>query len=448
MDPRSPAPAATPLPVTVRDVAAAWWPLAASWLMMAMELPVVSAVVARLAHPEIHLAAYGGVVFPISLVVEAPIIMLLAASTALSRDGDSYARLRRFTLCSAGLLTVIHVLIAATPLYDLIVDHVLHSPPAVRHPGRIGLLIMTPWTASIAYRRFQQGVLIRFGRSKLVGAGTAVRLVANFSILAAGYLLGSVPGIIVAASAVAAGVLSEAAFIGVAVRPVAARLRTLERTGPVLTLGRILRFYVPLALTPLLALLGQPLVASGLGRMPLPLESLATWPVINGLVFSLRSTGFAFNEVVVALLERTGASRALRRFSVLLAAATTLILFVLAATPLGWFWFATVSHLEAPLAAMGTRALWLALPLPALSVFQSWYQGNMVHARRTRGISEAMAFSLTAIFAALWAGIHAETIPGLQVAVGAMSVGGIVQVVWLAVRSRSETPLPIPSPER
>ena len=40
-----------------------WWPLAGSWVLMGLELPAVSAVMARLADPEIHLAAYGGVVF-------------------------------------------------------------------------------------------------------------------------------------------------------------------------------------------------------------------------------------------------------------------------------------------------------------------------------------------------------------------------------------------------
>ena len=47
-------------PLPVRSVFSTWWPLAASWLMMGLELPAVSAVIARLAYPEIHLAAYGG----------------------------------------------------------------------------------------------------------------------------------------------------------------------------------------------------------------------------------------------------------------------------------------------------------------------------------------------------------------------------------------------------
>ena len=80
----------TTRPVTSRDVWKTWLPLALSWLMMGIELPLLSAVVARLANPEINLGAYGGVVFPLSLLIEAPIIMLLTASTKLSRDLTSY----------------------------------------------------------------------------------------------------------------------------------------------------------------------------------------------------------------------------------------------------------------------------------------------------------------------------------------------------------------------
>jgi hypothetical protein len=53
---------------------------------MNMELSAINAIVTRLSNPEINLAAYGGFVFPIALTIEAPIIMLMAALTALSRD--------------------------------------------------------------------------------------------------------------------------------------------------------------------------------------------------------------------------------------------------------------------------------------------------------------------------------------------------------------------------
>ena len=70
-------------PLSMKRIFDIWWPLAASWMLMGAELPALSAVISRLENPKINLAAYGGIVFPISLVIEAPIIMLLAASTAL-----------------------------------------------------------------------------------------------------------------------------------------------------------------------------------------------------------------------------------------------------------------------------------------------------------------------------------------------------------------------------
>src|SRR5437773_875992 len=158
-----------PRALSLAYVATRWAPLAGSWLLMGLELPAVSAVMARLPHATVSLAAYGGVVFPLSLLIESPIVMLLTASTALSKDWSSYRLVRRFMLIAASSLTLLHALVAFTPLYDLVVGRMLAPPAAVLEPARRGLQIMLPWTLSIAYRRFQQGVLIRFGRSRAVG---------------------------------------------------------------------------------------------------------------------------------------------------------------------------------------------------------------------------------------------------------------------------------------
>jgi hypothetical protein len=115
-------------PLPLARILRTWWPLAASWLLMGAELPALSAVVARLPNPEINLAAYGGIVFPLALIIESPIIMLLAASTALSKDLDSYQKIRRFTMVSG--------LCRACPgrLYPAVYLHcgtVLGAPPEI-----------------------------------------------------------------------------------------------------------------------------------------------------------------------------------------------------------------------------------------------------------------------------------------------------------------------------
>ncbi|MEZ5063583.1 MAG: hypothetical protein R3B81_02560 [bacterium] len=424
-------------PVDRRTVMRTWWPLAASWLMMGFELPAVGAVMARLADPEVSLAAYGGVVFPLALLIEAPIIMLLSASTALSRDVPSYRKLRRFMALSAGALTLLHLLVATTPLWDVVVGHVLSAPEETRAPARLGMLLMTPWSGAIAYRRFQQGVLIRSGRSGMVGIGTLVRLAANGVVLTIGSVLGG-PGIAVGTGAVAAGVTAEALFIGLAVRPVLRRLPAVDPTARPLTRKSFVAFYTPLALTSLLALAVLPIGAAAMGRLPRAIDSLAAWPVVNGLTFTLRSLGFAFNEVVVTLIERPGGYAALRSFARTLATIVSGLLLLIAATPLASLYFSGLSGLAPPLASLAGIALWIAIPMPALSVLQSWHTGILVNRHRTRGVGEAIAIALLTVSGMLAALVGRLHVPGLPPVLAVFVFGQLVQVVWLARRSAAD----------
>lgn len=477
-------------PLTLREVFTAWCPLAGSWLLMGMELPAVSAVISRLPDPEVSLAAYGGVVFPLSMIIEAPIIMLLSASTALSRDRRSYLMLRRFMLRTGFILTLLHALIAFTPLFDLVVGRIIHPPADVLGPARLGLMIMTPWTWSIAYRRFQQGVLIRSGRSHLVGIGTMVRLGANAAVLTIGMILGNVPGVIVGATAVAIGVMGESLFIGIAVRPTLREqfgntafrtvrdllpqrpgrsqgaaaggfegrqdgagltLGRLPATGdggppfgasgagdtrPPLTWGAFFEFYVPLALTSLLLMSTGPIVSATVSRMPRPLDSLAVWPVINGLTFILRSLGMAVNEVVVAHLDRPGAICSLRRFSILLGLATTSIFAAVGFTPLARVYFAKVTALSPELTALATKAVRIVVVMPGFGALQSWFQGVLVHSRRTRGITESVVVYLGANLVLLALGMRFVHAPGIFVGLGAVVGAAGCQLFWLWRRSR------------
>jgi len=422
--------------VSLRRIFTVWWPLAASWALMSVELPALSAVIARLHDPEIHLAAYGGVVFPLALIIESPIIMLLAASTALSKDWDSFCLVRRYMMAAGALLTVFHVIVAFTPLYYVIVKGILGVPQEIVEPARIGMMIMTPWTWSIAYRRFHQGVLIRFGHSKAVGQGTMVRLGSDLLLLLVGYLVGTIPGVVVGTSAVALGVISEAVYIGWVTRPVLRyELMPAKSMEKPLTWRAFWAFYIPLMMTSLLMLLANPIGSAALSRMPEALESLAVWSVVTGLIFILRSLGIAYNEVVVALLEETGSYANLKRFAELLSGATTLILFLIAATPFSILWFSRITALSPELADLARRSLWFALPLPALSVMQSWYQGAILHTRRTRGITESVVIYLLTSVIILGVGVWWRKATGMYVGLAALTISVLIQTIWLGYRS-------------
>lgn len=427
----------SPRPVSVRNVYSVWWPLAASWLLMGCELPLVSSVVARLPEPTLSLAAYGAVVFPLALLIEAPIIMLLAASTALSRDWASYALVRRFMWIAGGALTVLHAVVAFTPpLYDFVIGDVMGVPKEVMEQARIGLQIMTPWTLAIAYRRFQQGVLIRCGHSRAIGIGTTVRLASNALVCGIGLFLADVPGIIIGSAAVAAGVCAEAVYAGGRVHPVLRdQLKSAKPVAERLTLARFAHFYLPLMITPMFMFFAMPLAAAAMSRMPLAIASLAAWPVVSGLVFMLRSAGFGFNEVVVSMLDRPHAVDALTRFGAILGATTSAILFVIAVTPLGGIWFGSVAALREDLVPLAGTALFFAIVLPGLSALISLYQGTIVHSRRTHGVIESMVLYLATLGSVLLVGMNIGRFPGIYVAITAMVCGNTAQLLWLRFRA-------------
>ena len=415
-----------------------WWPLAGSWLLMGVELLLVATTVSRLDNPEIHLAAYGGVVFPLSLLIEAPIIMILVASTALCKDWPAYRLMRNFVLTLGGSLTLLHILLAFTPAYDVVVKILLSAPESIWEPARVGLQMMTPWTMAIAVRRFVQGLVIRGGKTRLVGLGTLIRLGVSASVLLGGLVMGNIAGVMVATAALSAGVIVEAGFMCWCVRPLVQDLQqnSFEQERS-LTLQRLVTFYWPLALTPLITLATISIGSAAISRMPRALESLAVWPVLGGLTFMFRSIGIAVQEVVVTFSDRPKFLRPLQQFVWLVSLGASGTLLLIAATPLSTVWFQSVAALSPELAALARNALWMAVILPALSPWESYFQGELVARGATPFVTQAVSLHLLGSSSLLILGIMYGQIAGLYVGVAATLTGISVQTWWLWKHSHS-----------
>jgi hypothetical protein len=426
------------LPYTQRAIFQFWAPLAATWLMMALEGPFLAAVIARLADPTYNLAAYG-VAFAFALLAEAPVIMIMSASTALVEDATSYRRLRRFTYALNAAMTVVLALFLMPPVYDLVMTDLIALPSEVARLTHVALWILLPWPAAIGYRRFYQGLLIRGGRTRLVAAGTVIRLVTMAATGLALFHWGSLPGAWVGAAALSAGVVLEAAGSRVMVRAVVAKLRaTPDTDARPLSYARILRFYYPLALTSLIGLALQPMLTFFMGRAPSPVESLAVFPVVNVLSFIFRALALSYQEVTIALIGRQGEhTRAVSRFAFWLGLGTSLGLAAIAATPLADFWFGTISGLSPELTRVSLLPALILVPLPALSVLQSLQRGILVNARRTPPITWATALEIGIVAVGFPLLSAAFGWTGVVSAVTVFVVGRLAAVAYLAGPVRS-----------
>jgi Na+-driven multidrug efflux pump len=191
-----------------RDILLFWLPLAATWMMMAVEGPFLAAIIARLADPKFNLAAHG-VAFAFAILIEAPVIMLMSASTALVEDSETYRRLRNFANALNAGSTALLLLVLIPPVYSGLMEGLIGLPPEVARLTRGALWILLPWPAAIGYRRFLHGLLIRSGRTRLVALGTVLRLLGMSGTALVLYLWFELPGAWVGAAALSMGVVTE-----------------------------------------------------------------------------------------------------------------------------------------------------------------------------------------------------------------------------------------------
>jgi hypothetical protein len=291
---------------------------------------------------------------------------------------------------------------------------------------------MVPWSGAIAYRRFWHGVMIRHGRTAAVSLTTAIRLGTTATVAMTGLYLGTIPGASLAGLAVSAGVIADAvAAFALSRSTVRRHLSTNPASIPELTWPALLHFYLPLAATSFITLAGQPIVSLGLSRAPMPLESLAVWPVINGLLFLMRSAGVALQEVVVALLADRDTYQTLRHFSHTLALGLTTLMALVTLTPLANLWFRGVAGLSPELAALARQGALLLVLVPGLTALISWQRGVLIHFGRTGAITIATGINIAVLLTAILSGSQLLPFPGVATAALALTASLASEVAYL-----------------
>lgn len=424
-----------------RDIFWFWLPLFASWLLMTAEGPIVSAAINRLPNEVIMLAAQG-IVVSLSVTIESPIINLLATSTALVKDRASFLQVRRFTIHWMILLTIVTVLIAFTPLFDMVVVRWLGTPAPVAEWVRPGLQIMTLWSAAIAWRRFLQGVLIGFNQPRKMAWGTAIRLLTSGGTVIGLASFTSWPGVVNGTTGLMAGVVAEAIYATIAVRPLLRNeLSAAKQPNETpLTYRDLLLFHLPLAGTAVMVLLVQPLVTFSLARLDRPTESLAAWPVVFQIMLMARAAALALPEAVIALTKGPDTHGPIRRFSLMLAAVVAAGVALFTFSPLARLYLFGVQDMTAEVGGLAQSSLLYFLPFPALTVVGMWLRGVLINGRKTTAVNVAMVVNMVVTIIVLAAGLAGQW-PGLPTAAVALTLAVLAEIIYLAWRAQRFWPI-------
>lgn len=201
----------------------------------------------------------------------------------------------------------------------------------------------------------------------------------------------------------------------------------------------MLRFFLPLGVTPMMFATTHSIVLATLARLPLPEANLAVYTVVQGVTNAVKAPCLASRQATAALIHDRASYRSVMRLLWAVCAFFTAGLVILGFTPAGEWVLRHVIGLQDPtqiaLAATGLR---IVIFLPLVETLRNSMQGITINLRATGVIP---AFSATRVVLitlfALWA-VSAQKMSGIVVGTAAWAAGigleGILVVGYLTYR--------------
>jgi hypothetical protein len=422
--------------LTYKAITLLYLPLAASWALMLAEAPLANAFLARGPDPEVALAAFG-VAMSIILVVEAPTLMMLELSIALSRSLATFRRIRLFCLSLAVGITVLGLALFYTPLCQVILRELMGIPPTIAEATAPALRVFVWRALPIAWRRIYQGLLVTDGRTRIISVTTALRVVLLPITMIVGQSLDLLPGATLAAATMVLAVVVEAGLTHWAARSSISRRLSKDTLEPEPFTARYLwSFYPPLAITEVLRQIIRPLISAGIAGAPLAELSLAAFPVAFSLTSLFWGPTIALRQVTVALTRDGETWRRVSRFVLTTGLALTTLLCVISFTPLLDLALTGLFGLSETVAAVAAPATRVMVPLPLAYTLHALFAGLLVKKARTSTVRTAKIVDLGVVALTLFLGLRYGGLQGSVLGAAAMTSGALVEVVWLCWRSR------------
>jgi hypothetical protein len=422
--------------LTHRKLLMLWFPLALMWIVMAVEQPLITSFIARLADPTRELAAFG-YAFAIALLIEGPVVQMLSAGTAISHSYRSYKTILTLMHILAVGCTLIHMLLSIPVVFDFLALKILSLPEQLVRPAYYSFLSMIPWTAAVGYRRLWQGVMIRYGKSKQVPIVMYVRISAAFIVLAIGLRLGTIPGAVLGGLTLTVGVCAGAFTAWLFTRHIVAdQIPRKEAAGSETRVRDVVGFYTPLAITSLITLGIRPLLNLGISLGAMPVESLALWPVVLAYMFIYTSIAQSLQEIIIAQYNGGRHIPILRSFVFKVALVLTGGYLLFYFTPLKQLWFDLIAGVPQSTEHLLPVTLALLVILPGAFAVVSFFRGILVSERRTRTITLGVSVNLATLLTIILIGIQSPQMPGIYAAAAAYSAAFIAEILFLAYSTR------------
>jgi progressive ankylosis protein len=300
----------------------------------------------------------------------------------------------------------------------------------------VGGLLRCPWQPlrGIAWRRYFQGLLIFQGQSHAIAKASMARLLTLGLVLALGFV-SNLPGGILAGLALILGVIVEAILVTIFAYRSGATLPPLPKeTQLPQNLQQVWRFYFPLGNTMIVVWGGRALLMGIIARGGDAEIAIASWSAAWGLVLVIANSTRIIQQIIIKYRGKA-TDKLLFSFAVMVGGICSLLLLLVASTPLGNQIVRSFIGNDSDLIAAIKPVLLVCTGVPLMVAVQNATQGFLVSEGRTGSVNLATWISTGVLLAVATLAVKFG-IQGATSAAIAMVAGMLVEVICLLWKRR------------
>ncbi len=390
-------------------------PLAVTPFFITSIHTLMNAAIARLPYPELSIAVFT-IVKGISNAVKAPTRMFMQISVSMVDDRKSYLTASKLVWLLSGLFFIVLVILGYTPVGEWFLKRImgLTDPETIRFT-LLGLRITAFLPLVETLRNFHRGLVISHERTRIVTAGTAVRLIAISIFLFLSVRFQLFTGVVTASLAWTLGIGIEALVVLFGViyfykSPFRAADLLPAKNDTVLKISQIMSFFIPLAAMRYLRSFIQPLIQSGIARSQAdPTLALAAFGVAYGLMMIIVETMRNLHQCSLVYVKPDRKTeieeenwQTVKRFCLATGIILTVISFIIALSPMGYFILRYIIGVSEEVADLGRYVLITLSFLPFIRAVREVYWGQLMNNKTTRLIGYGKAVNFGAVLISLF----------------------------------------------
>jgi len=410
-------------------------PTAANMTVVPILSLLLSAILTRTDDPD---SAIGGfsVALGISMFVGLPQLRIQQLTLVFFDNAKSLRQLRKFVLFWVVLVTAIALIVVIPGITEFLLTTVFSVTDALKENAREALVWLIPLPGLLVLKMHYYGAVLRISRPRLAwygtGAGAITVVVMAFGLFASEL----VHGASIAAIAIVAGTLAEAATLAVlSINPIK-KFQGVASTSEI-SIKAMAIFFWPLLFAALLPAGTQPILNAGMARSPEPEVSIAA-VALAFYVFQLIAvaTNGTQNTALALFASHYNPFR-VRRFALSVGIITYVIVaFIAYIPPVTEFVIGDIMGAEGRLNELASTGFRLLSILPVALVMEQLYTAALMRTRNTRPIIYINSLRLLTL--AIWVivTVNFTDLNGLWVGAGAWALTLFLEAVYAYIFGR------------